>query len=87
MTNEDAFARLAAMEALLDKAIQQPSEVVQDVVTLRSDVNRIHELYSVTARSLARIERALAVRRDVQEALQVARNTANDTSANALEEI
>ena len=51
VTNEEAFARLAAMEALLDKAIQQPSEVVQDVVTLRSDVNRIHELNSVTARS------------------------------------
>jgi len=86
VTNEDAFARLAAMEALLDKAIQQPAEVVQDVVTLRSDVNRIHELNSVTARSLARIEQALAVRRDVQEALQEAGNTANDTSANAFDE-
>ena len=37
--NEDAFARLAAMEALLDKAIQQPAEVVQYIVTLWSDVN------------------------------------------------
>ena len=86
VTNEDAFARLASMEALLDKSIQEPAAVVQDVVTLRSDVNRIHELNSVTARSLASIEQALAVRRDVQEELQVARDTANDTSANALEE-
>ena len=59
------------MEALLDKAIQQPAEVVQDIVTLRSDVNRIQELNSTTARSLYRIEQALAVRRDVQEAMQV----------------
>ena len=61
MTNEYAFARLAAMEALLDKDIQQPAEIVQDVVTLRSDVNRIDKLNSVTARSLARIEQARAV--------------------------
>ena len=39
--NEDSFARLDSMEALLYKAIQQPSEIVQDVVTLRSDVNLI----------------------------------------------
>ena len=44
VTNEDVFARLAAMEAILEKAIQQPAEFVQDVVTLRSDVNRINEL-------------------------------------------
>ena len=74
VTNEDAFARMAAMEALLDKAIQQTAEGVQDVVTLRSDVNRIEELNSATARSLARIEQALAVRRDVQEAIQAARD-------------
>ena len=61
MTNEYAFAPLAAMEALLDKDIQQPAEIVQDVVTLRSDVNRIDKLNSVTARSLARIEQARAV--------------------------
>ena len=35
VTNEDAFARLAATEALLDKAIQQPAEVVQDVVVVQ----------------------------------------------------
>ena len=55
VTNEDAFSRLAAMEALFDKAIQQSAEVVQDVVTLRSDVNQINELNSITAQSLARI--------------------------------
>ena len=92
VTNEDAFARLATMEALLDKAIKQPADVVQDGVTLWSDVNRIHELSSVTARSLARIEQALAVRREIQEAVQVARYTAtvkgtlNDTNKKELDE-
>ena len=38
------------------------------------------------ARSIERIEQALVVRRDVQEALQVARNTENDMTANVLEE-
>ena len=49
VTNEDAFARMAAMEALLEKVNQRPVQVVQDIVTLRSDVNRIHELISTTA--------------------------------------
>ena len=62
VTNEDSFGRLAAMEAILNKAIQQPTDVVQDVVTIRSDVNRIHELNLTTARSFARIKQAVAAR-------------------------
>ena len=80
------------MEALLDKAIQKPAEVVQDIVTLRNDVNRIHELNSKTARSLSRMEQVLAVSRDIQEAMQVARDTSTvqetliDKNANTFEE-
>ena len=80
------------MEALLDNAIQQLAEVVQYIVTLRSDFNRIHEFNSTTERYLARIKQALVVRRDIQEAMQVPRDTAtvqetlNDTNKNAVEE-
>ena len=59
------------MEALLDKAIKQTAAIGQDIVSLRSDVNRIHELNSTTARPLARIEQALAVRRYIKDAMQV----------------
>ena len=78
------------MEALPYKAIQQPAEVFQDVVTMRSDVNRIEKFNSITARSLARIEQSLPVRREVQEAMKgdnsTVQETVNDTNANALEE-
>ena len=60
--NEDTFRRLAVMEAFLDKEIQKPAEVVQGIVSLRSDVNQIHELNPTTAQALDTIEQTLTIR-------------------------
>ena len=65
VANEDAMARLAAMEELLRKSIEQPRTSVEDVVTLRGDVNRVHELNSNLTRSIARIEETLAKRQEI----------------------
>ena len=65
VANEDAMARLAAMEDLLRKSIEQPRTSVEDVVTLRGDVNRVHELNSNLTRSIARIEETLAKRKEI----------------------